>query len=83
MMSAHILRERIGGPTIALHPEAAKSLGVEAGQLVNISFDGASGDVTVKLDDTISVGVVLVPRGMGLAIREPIPAQVRVPVEVK
>jgi anaerobic selenocysteine-containing dehydrogenase len=71
------LRERIGSPSIALHPESAKSLGVEAGQLVNISFDGVSGDVVVKLDDTISVGVALVPRSMGLAIREPALAEVR------
>ncbi len=77
MMSADLLRDRIGGPTITLHPEAAKNLGLEAGQLVNVSFDGVSGDATVKLDDTISVGVALVPRSMGLAIREPIPAKVR------
>jgi NADH-quinone oxidoreductase subunit G len=77
MMSANLLRERIGGPSIALHPESAKNLGVEAGQLVNISFDGVSGDVVVKLDDTISVGVALVPREMGLAIREPVLAKVK------
>jgi NADH-quinone oxidoreductase subunit G len=77
MMSANLLRERIGGPVITLHPDAAKNLGVEAGQLVNISFDGVSGDATVKLDDTISVGVALVPREMGLAIRKPVLVQVR------
>jgi len=77
MMSADLLRDRIGGPTIVLHPEAAKNLGVEAGQLVNVSFNGVSGDATVKFDETISVGVALVPRSMGIAIREPIPAKVR------
>jgi NADH-quinone oxidoreductase subunit G len=83
MMSANLLRERIGGPTIALHPESAKNMGVEDGQLVNISFDGVSGDVTVKLDDTISVGVALVAREMGLAIRGPVPVQVRSLVKVE
>jgi NADH-quinone oxidoreductase subunit G len=77
MMSANLLRERIGHPTIVLHPESAKNFEVEAGQLVNISFDGVSGDAVVKLDDTISVGVALVPREMGLAIREPVLAEVR------
>ncbi|MGZ9223669.1 MAG: hypothetical protein ACXW4Q_16310, partial [Anaerolineales bacterium] len=77
MKSADLLRDRIGGPTIALHPDAAKNLGVEAGQLVNVSFNGVSGEAVVKFDDTISVGVALVPRSMGLAIREPIPAKVR------
>ena len=83
MMSADLLRDRIGGPTIALHPEAARNMGLEAGQLVNISFDGVSGDARVKFDDTISVGVALVPREMGLAIREPVPATVNALVEVK
>jgi len=77
MMSADLLRDRIGGAVIALHPDAAKNLGVEAGQLVNVSFNGVSGEAVVKFDDTISVGVALVPRSMGLAIREPVPAKVR------
>ncbi|MGZ9226222.1 MAG: NADH-quinone oxidoreductase subunit NuoG [Anaerolineales bacterium] len=77
MMSAHLLRDRIGEPMIALHPDAAKDLGVEAGQLVNVSFNGVSGEAVVKFDDTISVGVALVPRDMGLAIREPVPAKVK------
>jgi anaerobic selenocysteine-containing dehydrogenase len=83
MMSANLLRERIGSPTISLHPDAAKNLGVEAGELVNVSFDGVRGEAHVKLDDTISVGVVLVPREMGFAIREPILAQVSVPAKVE
>ena len=83
MMSANLLRDRIGGPFITLHPAAAKNLGVEAGQLVNIGFDGVSGDVIVKLDDTISVGVALVPREMGLPIREPVLAEVRSLVKVE
>jgi NADH-quinone oxidoreductase subunit G len=83
MQSADLLRDRIGHPTIALHPDAAKSLGVEAGQLVNVSFDGVSAEARVKLNDTISVGVMLVPREMGFAIYEPILAQISVPEQVK
>ena len=85
MMSANLLRDWIGGPTISLHPDAAKNLGVEAGQLVTVNFNGVSGDAVVKLDDTISVGVALIPRSMGLAIREPVPAKVRpqFPVGIK
>jgi NADH-quinone oxidoreductase subunit G len=83
MQSADLLRDRIGHPTITLHPDAAKSLGVEAGQLVHLSFDGVNGEARVKLDDTVPVGVALVPREMGFAIHEPIPAQVSVLEEVK
>jgi NADH-quinone oxidoreductase subunit G len=83
MQSANLLRERIGSPTISLHPDAAKTLGVEAGELVHVSFNGVSGEARVKFDNTISVGVLLVPREMGFAIREPIPAQVSVPAKVE
>jgi NADH-quinone oxidoreductase subunit G len=83
MMSANLLRDRIGHPYIALHPDVAQNLGVQDGQLVSISFNGTSGDALVKLDDTVSVGVALIPRSMGLAIHEPVPATVRASVEVK
>jgi NADH-quinone oxidoreductase subunit G len=83
MMSADLLRDRIGHPLISLHPEAARTMGLEAGQLVNLRFDGVSGDARVRLDETISVGVALVPRSMGFAIREPVPATVSALAEVK
>jgi hypothetical protein len=44
---------------------------------VNVSFNGVSGVAVVKLDETISVGVALIPRSMGLAIREPVPVKVK------
>jgi NADH-quinone oxidoreductase subunit G len=77
MQSANLLRDWIGGPTVSLHPDAARNLGVEEGQLISVSFNGVSGDAVVKLDNTISVGVALIPRSMGLAIREPSLAKVR------
>jgi NADH-quinone oxidoreductase subunit G len=75
--SAQLLDQRVGEPSVVLHPEAAKRLGVEAGQMVKISFSGVSGEALVKIDDTISAGVVVVPRSMGLAIRKPMPAKVK------
>jgi len=77
LMPAELLHERIGDASISLHPDAAKELGVEAGQTVNVSFNGVSGEAVVKLDDTISVGVALIPRSMGLAIREPVSVKVK------
>jgi NADH-quinone oxidoreductase subunit G len=83
MQSADLLRDWIGHPTIVLNPDAARNLGVEAGQLVTLSFDGVSAEARVKFDPTIAVGVALVPREMGFAIHEPIPAQISVLAEVK
>jgi NADH-quinone oxidoreductase subunit G len=75
--SAQLLDQRVGEPSVVLHPEAAKRLGVEVGQMVKISFGGMSAEALVKIDDTISAGVMAVPRSMGLAIREPVPAKVK------
>ena len=83
MMSANLLRDSIGGPTISLHPDAAQNLGVGEGDLVTVSFNGTSGEVKVKLDDTISVGVALIPRDMGFAIAAPMPVKIKVPAKVK
>ncbi|MBL8092253.1 MAG: hypothetical protein JNJ43_18110, partial [Anaerolineales bacterium] len=50
---------------------------VEVNNLAKISFDGVSGEAIVSIDDSVSAGVVLVPRSMGIAIREPIAAKVK------
>ncbi len=77
MKFAGLLDLRVGEPTVALHPDAAKRLGVAAGQHVTISFNDVSGEVVVKLDESISTGVALVPRSMGIAIHEPALAKVK------
>ena len=77
VLPAELLHERIGDASVVLHPDAAKDLGVEEGQTVNVSFNGVNGEAVVKLDDTISVGVALIPRSMGLAIREPVAVKVK------
>jgi len=83
MMSANLLRDWIGGPTISLHPDAAQNLGVADGELVTVSFNGTSAEAKVKLDDTISVGVALIPRDMGFAIPAPMPVKVKALAKVK
>ncbi len=74
---AELLAERIGEATIALHPDTVQRLGLEAGKRVQVSFDGVKGEAVVKIDETISAGVALVPRSMGLAIREPVAIKVK------
>jgi NADH-quinone oxidoreductase subunit G len=81
VMASGLLHERIGEARVALHPQTAKRLGVEDGQIVNVSFNGTSGNAIVRLDESISDGVALVPRSMGIAIREPIPVKVRAQVK--
>ncbi|GAB4445192.1 MAG: NADH-quinone oxidoreductase subunit NuoG [Anaerolineales bacterium] len=77
ILPSELLYPRIGEARVVLHPETAKSLGVEEGWKVSVSFNGVSGEAVVKLTDTISVGVALIPRSMGLAIREPAAVKVK------
>ncbi|MEW6286960.1 MAG: NADH-quinone oxidoreductase subunit NuoG [Chloroflexota bacterium] len=77
ILPSELLHERIGEAKVILHPETAKSLGVEEDQKVSVSFNGVNGEAAVKLTDTISVGVALIPRSMGLAIREPVAVKVK------
>ncbi len=74
---AQLLNQRVGEATMTLHPDTAKNLGVEVGARVKISFDGMSGEAIVQIDDAVSMGVALVPRSMGIAIREPVVAKVK------
>jgi anaerobic selenocysteine-containing dehydrogenase len=62
------LKARIGEAYVVLDPEAAKKLGVEAGGQVEIN----GSKLEVRLDATISVGVALIPRRMGVPITEPV-----------
>lgn len=77
VMSAELLHQRIGEASVSLHPDAAEKLGVRAGQTVNVSFNGTSGQAVVKLDDSIDENIALVPRSMGIAIHEPVAVKVK------
>lgn len=83
LAAAELLGQRIGEPTVSLHPETAKRLGVEAGGRVSLAFNSFSAKALVKIDDTISAGVVLAPRSMGLAVRAPVAVQVLSLAEAK
>ncbi|HAV76180.1 MAG TPA: NADH dehydrogenase (quinone) subunit G [Anaerolineae bacterium] len=74
---AELLDQRVGELNISLHPDAAQEMGVEAGQTVNVSFNGVSGEAAVKFDATVPVGVALIPRSMGIAIREPVAVRMK------
>jgi NADH-quinone oxidoreductase subunit G len=69
--TSQLLDERTGEAFMALHPNTAEKYGVITGQRVTLNLDGASEVVVVKVDDSISAGVALVPRSMGLPISGP------------
>jgi NADH-quinone oxidoreductase subunit G len=75
--SASLLAQRIGKPFVAIHPNAAERFGVKEGERATVSLDGTSEEVIVRIDESISTGVALIPRSMGLPIIEPTPIRLR------
>jgi NADH-quinone oxidoreductase subunit G len=72
LLSAHI--DRFNG--IVLNPITALKLGLDNGSQAEVSLNGVSYPVKVLLDASISTGVVLIPRSMGIPIPAPAPVKV-------
>jgi NADH-quinone oxidoreductase subunit G len=70
VVTSELLLPHIGQPSIILHPEAAKSLGIQQGDRVTLNGVEAQ----AVLDDTVPSSVVLVPRSMGLPVGMPVAA---------
>jgi NADH-quinone oxidoreductase subunit G len=68
-----LLRQRIGEAYVVLHPDAARKLGVAAGEKVELN----GSRLEVRLDATITPGVALVPRSMGFPVNAPAVAELK------
>jgi NADH-quinone oxidoreductase subunit G len=73
-----LLAGRIGQPTASLHPATAAKFGLENGSRLRVSLPGGEANLIAALDDSVSAGVVLIPRSMGISIPQPAPVSVRV-----
>ncbi len=73
-----LLAGRIGQLTATLHPATAGKFGIENGSKLRVSLPGGEADLIAVLDDSVSAGVVLIPRSMGVSIPQPAPVSVRV-----
>jgi NADH-quinone oxidoreductase subunit G len=74
---SQLLRERIPQPYVALHPDDAARLKLADGDTVQVSLNNTSSLALLRLDESLPTGVLLVPRSLGLPLREPAPAEVR------
>ena len=72
LLADHI--ERFNG--VVLNPATALKLGLANGSQAEVSLNGVSYPTKVLLDDSISTGVVLIPRSMGIPIPAPAPVTV-------
>jgi len=70
LLEAHI--DRFNG--IALNPATALKFGLENGSQAKVSLNGVSYPAKVLLDESISTGVILIPRSFGIPISAPVTA---------
>jgi anaerobic selenocysteine-containing dehydrogenase len=61
-----------------MHPSEGQRLNISNGDLVEVTLDGTSSQVTALLDDSLPEGVVLIPRSVGVPIQGPAPVELRV-----
>lgn len=73
LLSSHIERNA----ALTLHPETAARLGLAEGAQAAFTLPAGEFSLRVALDASISTGVVLLPRSMGLALSAPAPVKLR------
>ncbi len=66
-----VLQKRLPEPFIIVHPQTAEKNQWSLTQLARINLKGKACQVQIRLDETIPVGLVLIPRSMGLPCIEP------------
>ena len=76
MTAATLLDQRTGAPTVVVNPATAGKLGLTAGDQARVSLNGAAYEAVVKLDESLSTGVILVYRSFGIPIFEPVPVSI-------
>jgi NADH-quinone oxidoreductase subunit G len=84
VLPSEVIHPRLPQPYIVLNPKYAHQLKAAEGMQVNININGTSCAVTVKEDDTLPIGIVLVPRSFGVPITGPTLVNIQLvePVEI-
>jgi NADH-quinone oxidoreductase subunit G len=85
VVPSKLLKVRTPQPYIALNPDEAARLNLNAGDRVNVHPSGPNGGphtptsylVEVRLDENVPDGIALAPRSMGLRIMEPTAVDIR------
>ena len=72
-----ILANRLDVPHIVLNPDDAKKRKLELDGTCQISFNGLQSQLPVKIDPSLPLGFVLLPRSMGIAIKAPTAIEVQ------
>jgi NADH-quinone oxidoreductase subunit G len=77
VLPSKLLHQRIPQPYLAIHPDDASRLRIPDGATVELSYQNTTSLVAIRFDERVPVGVILVPRSMGVPINSPQPAELR------
>ncbi|MGC1379028.1 MAG: molybdopterin-dependent oxidoreductase [Anaerolineales bacterium] len=74
---AKLLESHIGPAGVVLNPATARKFGVGNGEKVTVSLNNVEAGAEVKLDESLSDGVMLIYRSFGIPIFEPVLASLK------
>jgi NADH-quinone oxidoreductase subunit G len=77
---SEVLQPRLAGPQAVLNEATAERFGVRDGSTVALELAGEFYEVLVKVRPGVPDGIALVPRSMGIPVKGPAPASVRLAV---
>lgn len=83
ILPSQLLHQRIPQPYLSMNPADAASLGITELPRLTLSLREMDYEVQVRLDEAVPVGVVLVPRSLGIPIRGPTKVTLRTQETVK
>ena len=72
LLPSKLLHQRLAQPAIWLHPETAAAFGLQDRMMFPVTLSGHTQDVSIRVDDTLPVGVGLVTRSVGLPVNQPV-----------
>jgi NADH-quinone oxidoreductase subunit G len=78
VMPSELLHQRIPQAHIAVNPENARYLKIADGAKVQFAIDGTSVEVLLQVNDQVPIGVVIVPRSLGVPLSSPQPIEIKV-----
>jgi NADH-quinone oxidoreductase subunit G len=68
MLPAELLHSRLADPALSMHPDTAAQYGFTANTMVQVSLNGVTGEVKIRLDADLPLAVALLPRSTGLPL---------------
>jgi NADH-quinone oxidoreductase subunit G len=77
VLPSRLLQQRIPQPYIVLNPGDAGQRRITAGDIVEIALENSASLATIRLDEAVPPGIVLVPRSLNIPVSNPTQVEIR------